>query len=453
MKFRYRNKDEMKDSGIDIVGNIPNSWKVGKAQYYFNVYSGGTPSTNKSSYWDGNIPWINSGEVQNGIVKNISKYITESGLKESSTKLIPKNTTLLAMTGSTCGKVGYLTFDSAANQSVMAFTEPKNCNSKFLFYYLLCQNNQVEYFKTGGAQGGINVDNGKKFYVNIPSNIEQEKIAKFLDEKTVEFDSVISKKEALIEKLEEAKKSLISEVVTGKVKVIKTSDGYELVERKQEEMKDSGVEWLGDIPRDWKVKRLRFLGNLQNGISKSSEEFGHGYPFISYGDVYKNIKLPKKASGLVNSTLNDQKIYSVLEGDVFFTRTSETIEEIGIASTCLDTIPEATFAGFLIRFRPKKDNLYKEFSKYYFRCELNRRFFVKEMNLVTRASLSQNLLKNLSVLIPSFDEQVKIAECLDYKIGTIDKLIKINSNQILKLKKAKQSLISEAVTGKIEILE
>ena len=78
---------------------------------------------------------------------------------------------------------------------------------------------------------------------------------------------------------------------------------------------------------------------------------------------------------------------------------------------------------------------------------------MKEMNLVTRASLSQTLLKNLSVLIPSFDEQVKIAECLDYKIGTIDKLIKINSNQILKLKKAKQSLISEAVTGKIEILE
>ena len=77
----------------------------------------------------------------------------------------------------------------------------------------------------------------------MPNVLEQEKIAKFLDEKTAEFDLIISKKEELIKKLEEAKKSLISEVVTGKVKVIKTSDGYELVERKQEEMKDSGVEW------------------------------------------------------------------------------------------------------------------------------------------------------------------------------------------------------------------
>lgn len=282
---------------------------------------------------------------------------------------------------------------------------------------------------------------------------EQRKIVKFLDKKTSQFNSIISKKEALIEKLEEAKKSLISEVVTGKVKVVKSDAGYDLVKRSSDEMKDSGVEWLGEIPKDWEVKRLRFLGRLQNGISKASDQFGFGYPFVSYSNVYRNINLPENIYGLVNSTTEERKIYSVEEGDVFFTRTSETVEEIGFASTCMETIQDATFAGFLIRFRPSSNRLYKGFSKYYFRCDLNRKYFVKEMNLVTRASLSQNLLNNLAVVLPSYEEQIDIYNTLELKIGGINLSIDKLKYQIEKLKQAKQSLINEAVTGKIEILD
>lgn len=329
-------------------------------------------------------------------------------------------------------------------------------NSAFIKY--MCSNiysKRLHLDSVNKTTGIQNLDSQAYFKRNIaiPKLEEQIKIANFLDEKTTEFDSIISKKEALIKKLEEAKKSLISEGVTGKVKVVKTSDGYELVERKKEEMKDSGVEWLGKIPRDWNIKRLRFLGKLQNGISKGGEEFGFGYPFVSYSDVYKNISLPKSVRGLVNSSLNDRKIYSVLEGDVFFIRTSETVDEIGFASTCLETIPDATFAGFLIRFRPHKNKLYKGFSKYYFRCDLNRKFFVKEMNLVTRASLAQNLLNNLAVALPTLEEQIEIYLGLEFKIGGIDTSIEKLKYQIQKLKEAKQSLISEAVTGKIEILD
>ena len=95
---------------------------------------------------------------------------------------------------------------------------------------------------------------------------EQEKIANFLDEKASQFDLIISKKEKLIERLEEAKKSLISEVVTGKVKVVKNDDGYELVKRNNEEMKDSGVEWLGEIPKDWEVKKLKYITDVKGRI-------------------------------------------------------------------------------------------------------------------------------------------------------------------------------------------
>ncbi|MBS4744564.1 hypothetical protein B9G52_13105 [Bacillus safensis] len=216
-------------------------------------------------------------------------------------------------------------------------------------------------------------------------------------------------------------------------------------------MKNSGVEWIGDIPEHWDLSKVGYLGRLQNGISKSSDEFGFGSPFISYGDVYKNEVLPKVASGLVNATEKDKKLYSVEYGDVFFTRTSETIDEIGIASTCFETINEATFAGFLIRFRPITNRLSPRFARFYFRSALGKRYFVKEMNLVTRASLSQGLLRNFTVLLPSLEEQEEIASYLKKKTVAIEESITLIKNQIEKLKEYRQSLIYEAVTGKIDV--
>ncbi len=121
--------------------------------------------------------------------------------------------------------------------------------------------------------------------------------------------------------------------------------------------KDSGIEWLGEIPEHWGLVRLKDLGLLQNGVSKSKEYFGKGFPFLGYGNIYNDKIELKYIKGLANSTIEDPRNYSVIEGDVFFTRTSETINEIGIASTCLQTIKTATFSGFAIRLRPNRNKI------------------------------------------------------------------------------------------------
>jgi type I restriction enzyme, S subunit len=216
-------------------------------------------------------------------------------------------------------------------------------------------------------------------------------------------------------------------------------------------MKDSGIEWLGDIPAHWEVKKLRYVGSCQNGVSKGGDYFGSGYPFVNYTDVYANPELPKEVNGLAQSTEEDRINYSVKAGDIFFTRTSETIEEIGITSTCLQSIKTAIFSGFLIRVRPFDDSLFPAFSKYYFRCQRHRLFFVKEMNLVTRASLSQDLLKRLPVLLPPPDEQKVIAQNLDQKTAEIDQQKAKIKQAIDLLKEYRTALITNAVTGKIDI--
>ncbi|MCP4474252.1 MAG: restriction endonuclease subunit S [Gammaproteobacteria bacterium] len=199
-------------------------------------------------------------------------------------------------------------------------------------------------------------------------------------------------------------------------------------------------------PQHWEFRRLRHIGTLQNGVSKRAEYFGSGYPFISYGDVYNNMALPSILNGLAMSSDSDRNHFSVEEGDIFFTRTSEIAEEIGVSSVCLKTIKNTVFSGFLIRFRPNKKIPMPDFSKYYFRSDIPCYFFIKEMNLVTRVSLSQNILKNFPILIPPMATQKKIAKFLDCEIGRIDQLIEQKKAFLLQASKRIESLVDKAIS-------
>lgn len=271
-----------------------------------------------------------------------------------------------------------------------------------------------------------------------PPLAEQEKIADYLNAECFRIDAMLTKTRTSIEEYKKLKQAVITQAVTKGV-------------RGEREMKDSGVDYIGQIPAKWVLDKLRNVGDTQNGISKSSEFFGKGFPFVSYSDVYKNYSLPFAVSGLVESTPEEQERYSVKEGDIFFTRTSETIEEVGFSCVCEKDIPNATFAGFLIRVRPFSDRLYTPYAKYYFRSTHLRFYLVKEMNLVTRASLGQSLLKSMPVLLPPLEEQKEIANCLDAKCAEIDRLIAKKEQLVKELENYKKSLIFEYVTGKKEL--
>ncbi|WP_323133128.1 restriction endonuclease subunit S [Aurantimonas coralicida] len=214
---------------------------------------------------------------------------------------------------------------------------------------------------------------------------------------------------------------------------------------------DSGVSWLGEVPAHWTVTKLGNIGRCANGINISGDSFGSGYPFVSYGDVYKNSELPRTVVGLVQSSAEDRRRYSLQAGDVLFTRTSEIVEEIGFSGVCMEDMPDAVYAGFLIRFRPRKSTLVPLYSKYLFRNHALRAFFAKEMMIVTRASLSQGLLQKMPVLLPPLDEQEEIAGFLSGVEGlhaaASDSIVK----SIERLREYRAALITAAVTGQIDV--
>lgn len=420
---------KMKDSGIEWIGKIPENWVNIKIKYIYDIKKAKLPS---EFYEDSSlIPYMSMDYIRNNSV--IPQYAKDGDFCEN-------EDILLLWDGSNAGEMIFNHPEGYAPSTTAILRLKRNINAKYAKYYLKFFETELRKNTIGMGIPHVNGEYLRNAIFILPTDIEQEKIADFLDKKVSEIDTIISKTKASIEEYKKYKQAVITEAVTkglDKLVVYKPTD----------------IEYIKKIPAHWNIIRLRFLGRCQNGISKGSDAFGSGFPFVSYGDVYKNYELPKFVVGLIESTESDRENYSVKYGDVFFTRTSETIEEVGFTSTCLETIEDAVFAGFVIRFRPFDNKVLDPlFSKYYFRSDIHRRFFVKEMNLVTRASLSQELLKKLPVLLPPLEEQKAIAKYLEVKVAKIDTLISKKEAFITEMESYKKSLIYEYVTGKKEVI-
>ena len=424
MKSKYKPYPSYKDSWLEWLGDVPEHWDTSRLKFLCDITTGGKDTENKVD--DGQYPFY----VRSQTVERINSYSYNG------------EAILTAGDGVGVGKVfHYTTGKFDFHQRVYMFYHFKRVAGRFLFEYI--KNNFYKVALAGVAKSTVDslrLPLIQNFMITVPPLQEQQAIVNYLDSATAKIDTLIEKQTKLIALLKEKRQAVISTAVTR---------GLDNTVA----MKDSGVEWLGEIPEHWTRTPLRYIGRLQNGISKGGDYFGSGYPFVNYGDIYKNATLPQQVSGLAKSTKEDQHIYSVKTGDVFFTRTSETIDDIGMASTCIKTIKKGTFSGFTIRFRQLSQTLNEHFSKYYFRTGHAQAFFEEQLNLVTRASLGQDILKQLPVLLPPLDEQQVIANYLDDKTSKIDILITKATKAIELLKEKRTALINSAVTGKIDVRE
>ena len=190
----------------------------------------------------------------------------------------------------------------------------------------------------------------------------------------------------------------------------------------------------------WETIKLGDLYDVHNGLSKGGKFFGSGHPFITFSTVFNNYFLPDEITDYVQSTEKEQSSYSVLRGDVFVTRTSETSDELGMSCVALKDYPYATYNGFTKRMRPKDNSrVYPEYIGYYMRMPSFRAEFQAFSTMTTRASLRNEDLLGLCINLPPYQEQIKIAELL----RNYDILIKNNQKQIKLLEEAAQRLYKE----------
>jgi type I restriction enzyme S subunit len=427
------------ETNVTWFKELPAHWKRKRIKDVTLTIAGGTPDTSKEEYWEGNIPWLPSGKVQNSVIyeEDVDTFITEEGLKNSATKMIPAPATLIALTGATCSNIGYLTFNACANQSVVGMPGSSKMLPKFLFYTLQSQKEQILLQQTGGAQGGISESDVKFLFVPVPTKYEQLTIANYLDDQTQKIDRLIANKKAQAEKLKELRQIEINNAVTKGL-------------NPNAEMKESGIDWLGKIPKHWEKRKIatnfQIIGSGTTPDAGNEEYYDETgkYYFVNTGDL-KDCEIydcEKKITEEAFTKFTSLKLFPV--NTLLIAMYGATIGKVGILKT------EATTNQACCALA----------NSYRFNIDYMFYFFIGIREDIIRLSygggqpnISQDTIKQLRIPCPPKDEQSQIVEHLKKRTTAIDQLIKNIEAQIEKLQELRKIKIYEAVTGKIKVSE
>ncbi len=441
---------KMKESGIDWIGEIPSDWEVVKVKYLTSqIGSGKTPKGGSEVYVQTGVMFLRSQNVYNdGLHLDDVVYIDEKTNEEmASTKVKPYDV-LLNITGASIGRTCMVTknFQGAnVNQHVCILRPIQEKILPILFEKIMQSSfifNQIYSVQNGSSREGLNFDDIGNLVFTLPHNIEeQQKIASFLEGKCNNIDKAIWLQLKQIEALKQYKVSVINENVTSGL-------------NNNISMKDSSINWISKIPQHWQVIKLKFLGELNSsGVDKKIVEGEPLYKSIHYVDVYRN-SLSEIGDGdeyLVISEKDTKAETCKLKiGDVLFTNSSETPEDIGHSTVVGGELENILFGYHLMRFRPN-NNMYLQYEKYLFGCNYVRKWFDFRAKGITRYGIVNDDFSSLLIPLPPLEEQKEIADYLDKKCEDIDKAISIKQGLIEKLNEYKKSLIFEVVTGKIEI--
>ena len=415
---------ELKDSKISWQGFIPDHWKKDKLfRLCEKMGSGGTPTSTNENYYNGSIPWIQSGDLNDSYVSITKKAITEEALNNSSAKIFPKGTLLVAMYGATIGKLGIMEMDAATNQACCALQVSKKFFSKFTYYLMLDMRQFLINEAYGGGQPNISQETLKRQYMFIPNFDEQKAIADYLDKACQNIDKTITLKQQQLDKLEAYRKSVIHEAVT---------KGLD----KTVPMKDSGVDWLGNIPKRWSISQLKYVIEFHDNrrIPLNSEE--RGVMLEKSYDYYG-------ASGVIDKVDNyifDEPMILLGEDGANLITRSKPLAFIARGKYWVNN-----HAHIL---KPKRGNI-----EYWTYILENMEYSLYVTGAAQPKLSSMNLGKVKLVYVKNIEEQNTIADYLDKACTNIDKTKETIAKQIKTLTQYRQSLIHECVTGKKRVYQ
>ena len=434
--IQFKKYSKYKDSGVEWIGEIPEHWENKKISHSFGkIQSGITPSTNKEEYYEnGKISWVTSGDLNDSKIVKTKKCISEKALQEiPQLEIFPENCLLIAMIGATVGKVGINTMSATSNQNCCVLQNPKKINTDYLFYWFIGNRKSVITIATGGAQAIMNQNLIKNLKVPSPNLLEQQQIAEFLDKQTKRIDSEIEKNQKLIELLKEKRQSTINQAVT---------KGLDPTVP----MKDSGIEWIGEIPEHWKIERVKFHTKINH---KTLDENTEPESMIHYIDI-SSVNSNGNISSPEQMNFNDAPSRArriLTEGDCIVSTVRTYLRAIAYISSVTNKLICST--GFAVL--SPNSNLDSKFLFYQIRNEGFIENIMANSVGVTYPAINSSLLGTFPVIIVPKIEQKQIAEFLDKETTKIDSLITKTESQIEKLEEFRQSLITSAVTGKIDV--
>ncbi|NKI28447.1 restriction endonuclease subunit S [Arenibacter sp. 6A1] len=415
-----------KESGVEWIGKIPKDWKPVRLRYLCDITTGDKDTVNQTD--DGIYPF----------------YVRSKDVKRIGTYSFDGEAILTAGDGDICKIWHYVNEKFDFHQRVYMLYNFKNVDGKFL-YYFISENfiHDVLKLSAKSTVDSLRLPMFLNFPLSIPEDIkEQTQIANYLDHKTQIIDALIEKKEQLIQKLQAQRQAIINEAVTKGL-------------NPNTKMKDSGIEWLGDIPEHWEVVKFRHKFKTTKGLTITKANLlEKGIPCVNYGEIHSKFGFE------VNPSIHDLKCVSedyletnkgslLRKGDFIFADTSEDIEGSGNFTYLNSDIP--TFAGYHTIIARLNESAHKRFFAYFLDSAVYRVQVQNAVKGVKVYSITNKILKDTVLFFPPISEQILISEFLDRKTDTISNSVEKLKSSIKKLKSYRQSIISEAVTGKIDV--
>ena len=436
---------EYKESGVEWIGEIPKHWEIKKLKYVAKILPS---NVDKHIYPDEiQVRLCNYTDVYYNDYITVDTVLKKGSCKESEFAkfALKKSDVIITKDSETPDDIGVPTYvkdnlDSVVCGYHLTMLRPLACRGEYIFRFIQSDRTR-RYFElesNGITRYGLGKSSIENLLLPIPTDSEQQQIANFLDRKTGQIDELIRIKERQIELLQEQRTALINQAVTKGVDP-------------NVEMKPSGVEWIGEIPAHWKVKRLKLVAKiLPSNVDK------HIYPdeiqvrLCNYTDVYYNDYITVDTV-LKKGSCKESEFakFALKKSDVIITKDSETPDDIGVPTYVKDNLDSVVCGYHLTMLRPLACR--GEYIFRFIQSDRTRRYFELESNGITRYGLGKPSIENLLLPIPTDSEQRQIADFLNNKTKQIDELITAEQQKIELLKEYRQSLISEAVTGKIDI--
>ena len=424
--------DKYRDSGIEWIGEIPDSWNVKRLKVLASIQTGNTPPKENSSenyYAEQGFLWVKPDNLDNfNPIKTTNEYLNNEGIKIA--RVVPANTPLICCIGS-IGKFGVSNKSVAFNQQINAILFNKELvNTRFGLYYLSSKEEQHWFYSNGNVVKILNAQNQGKICCTCPSMSEQEAIAGYLDRKCGAIDETIEKQKSVIEKLKEYKQSIITKAVT---------KGLD----KSAPMKDSGIEWIGQIPQHWDTCKIKHKFYLSSEINYD--------PTATLLSLFTHIGVRPRTEMEDKGNKAQTVIgYSLVKnGDIIVNKLLAWMGAIGLSDYNGATSPDYD----IYRLRNVTDNNAKYYH-YLFRSNNFKDECYKYGRGIMLMRLRTYPEEFLNIFIPNITkaQQNDIVEFLDKKCSEIDKTIEDKEKLIEKLVEYKKSLIYECVTGKRKVV-
>lgn len=429
---------KMKDSEVEWIGEIPKEWDLKSIKRLGKIVTGNTPSTKNEKNFGGDFLWAGPDDLDEEMyVTNTNTKLSEQGFSLS--RKIPSKSVMVSCIGY-IGKVGISQNIMSTNQQINSII-CENDNPEFVFYYIKSIKDVLTGIPNKTVVPIINKDDFSNFKISLPKNfVEQKKIAEFLNKKVLAIDNNISKYQKLINLFSEKRQETINNIIKNGLNA-------------STQLEESGFKWIGKIPKHWKTNKIKFSAYVKGRIGWQglhSDELVDEGPYLITGTDFEEGGIDWRRCYHVTQERYEQDSNIQIKNEDLLITKDGTIGKLAYIKHMPDV---ATLNSHLLVIRP----LNKKFTNRFMYWVLQSNQFEYFTNIKQRGTtfnaLSQEMIENFAYPVPPLNEQKIISEYIDNKTNQIDEMSYRVSCQIKKLKELRQSLISSAVTGKIDVRE